>query len=375
MANLQLVQFPAHPPDEPHRPHKWHGPLDALDFTLPPALEAAEPPEARGLARDDVHLLVSRVRANTVEHARFHDLPRYLKPGDVLVLNTSGTRPAALPATRVSGAPIELHLSTHLPSGLWTIEPRLPGPHGTQRATDIVPGETLALPEGASVTLHAPYGEVAPGAAPRLWQATLTLPAPLDAYLARHGFPIRYGYVRRQWPIEMYQTVYATEPGSAEMPSAGRPFTHALLDTLAARGIAIAPLLLHTGVASLEDHEPPYAEEYRVPADTARLVNAARTAGRNVVAVGTTSVRALESVADPEGTVHPGTGWTDLVVTPQRGLRTVTALLTGLHEPRASHLAMLEALAGRDHLRLAYAAALRRRYLWHEFGDLHLLLP
>jgi S-adenosylmethionine:tRNA ribosyltransferase-isomerase len=352
-----------------------HGPLPTLDFTLPPELEATEPPEARGLERDEVRLLVSHVRENRVEHARFRDLPRYLQAGDVLVLNTSATRPAALHATRADGTPLELHLSTYLPSGYWTVEPRLPDPQGSRRHTGIISGEALALPGGASATLNAPYGELAPGAVPRLWLAKLVLPTPVDDYLAQYGFPIRYGYVPGSWPVSAYQTVYATEPGSAEMPSAGRPFTRALLDTLAARGVGIATLVLHTGVASLEDHEPPYPEEYRVPAETARLVNEARAAGHNVVAVGTTDVRALETVADPDGTVHSGAGWTDLLVTPERGLRTVTALLTGLHEPCASHLAMLEALAGREHLRLAYAEALRGRYLWHEFGDLHLLLP
>jgi S-adenosylmethionine:tRNA ribosyltransferase-isomerase len=359
----------------PSASHRPPGPLPTLDFTLPLALEAGEPPEARGLARDDVRMLVSHVHENRVEHARFRDLPRYLQPGDALVLNTSGTRPAALRARRADGSALELHLSTHLPDGQWTVEPRLPGHKDNQRFTDILPGETLALPASASVTLNTPYGDRPPGAAPRLWLATLSLPVPLDAYLGRHGFPIRYGYVRRHWPLSMYQTVYATEPGSAEMPSAGRPFTRTLLDALAAQGVAIAPLLLHTGVASLENHEPPYAEEYHVSSEAAQLVNAARAAGRNVVAVGTTSVRALESAADAAGMVHPAAGWTDLIVTSERGVRAVTALLTGFHEPRASHLAMLEALAGRDHLRLAYAEALRGRYLWHEFGDLHLILP
>jgi S-adenosylmethionine:tRNA ribosyltransferase-isomerase len=197
----------------------------------------------------------------------------------------------------------------------------------------------------------------------------------LDNYLSRYGFPIRYSYVKQFWPISYYQTVYATEVGSAEMPSAGRPFTPELITDLVARGVQIVPLILHTGVASLESHEPPYEEYYRVPAETARAVNAARTVGRHVVAVGTTVVRALETVTDSRGITHPGEGWTHLVVTPEHGLRAVHALLTGLHEPRASHLAMLEALAGRVHLQITYAEALRERYLWHEFGDLHLILP
>ncbi|HEY1016661.1 MAG TPA: S-adenosylmethionine:tRNA ribosyltransferase-isomerase, partial [Herpetosiphonaceae bacterium] len=208
--------------------------------------------------------------------------------------------------------------------------------------------------------------------------ASVFLPPELptwEPYLEAHGNPIRYGYAEAAWPATAYQTVYATEPGSAEMPSAGRAFTPELLTRLTAGGVQIAPLLLHTGVASLEAHEPPYEEWYRVPEPTAQLVNAARAAGRRVIAVGTTVVRALETVADERGTVHPGSGWTTLVITPERGIRAADGLLTGLHEPKASHLMMLEALAGRQHLRRTYAEALRERYLWHEFGDLHLLLP
>ncbi len=176
--------------------------------------------------------------------------------------------------------------------------------------------------------------------------------------------------MKQPWPISYYQTVYATEVGSAEMPSAGRAFSTAVLDQLRAKGVHIAPLILHTGVASLENHEPPYEEYYRVPLETACAVNDAHASGKRVVAVGTTVVRALETVTDVEGHTHPGEGWTNLVITPERRFRAANALLTGFHEPRASHLAMLEALAGLKHLQVAYAEALRERYLWHEFGDL-----
>ena len=159
------------------------------------------------------------------------------------------------------------------------------------------------------------------------------------------------------------------------MPSAGRAFTPELITSLVAAGVQVLPLLLHTGVASLEAHEPPYEEFYRVPAQTARQVTAARRNGQRIIAVGTTVVRALETVTDERGETHPGSGWTDIVITPQRGVRAVNGLLTGLHEPQATHLAMLAALAGRNHLRLAYGHALRKEYLWHEFGDLHLLIP
>ena len=351
---------------------------DGLEFVLPPELEAGEPPEARGLARDEVRLMISYRADDRVVHSHFRALPEFLTPGDLLVINTSGTLNAALEATRADGTQLELHLSTRLPAGMWLVEVRRPDGTASAPFPHAVAGETLGLPNGAHVKLHAPYqaGDLAAPAGPvRLWIATLGLGERVERYLERYGFPIRYGYVRRSWPASYYQTVYATEPGSAEMPSAGRAFTPELITQLVARGVQFAPLLLHTGVASLEDHEPPYEEFYRVPLETARLVNAARAAGKRVIAVGTTAVRALESVTDAAGSVHPGDGWTRLVITPQRGLRVVDALLTGLHEPRASHLAMLEALAGIEHLRVAYGEALRERYLWHEFGDLHLIMP
>ncbi len=344
-------------------------PLDSLDFELPPDLEAGEPPEARGLARDEVRLMVSYRDSDQVVHSGFRDLGDFLEAGDVLVINTSGTMNAALAAEREDGTPLELRLSTRLPADLWLVEPRRSSGADTQLFRDVRPGETLRLPGGATATLHTTYGE-----SQRLWVSTLDLPAPVDEYLDRYGFPIKYGYVRESWPLDYYQTVYATETGSAEMPSAGRAFTPELITSLVARGVQVAPLILHTGVASPENHEPPYEEFYRVPAATARTVNAAHAAGKRVIAVGTTSVRALETVTDEDGVAHPGEGWTRLIVTPEHGVRSVDGMLTGLHEPRSSHLAMLEAVAGREHLRTTYAEALAEGYLWHEFGDLHLIL-
>jgi S-adenosylmethionine:tRNA ribosyltransferase-isomerase len=350
-----------------------------LDFILPPELEADAPPEARGLARDEVRLLVSQQSTDQIVHTQFRQIGQFLNAGDLLVINTSGTMNAALHATRADGTLLELHLSTHLPADLWTVELRSYYEHTTKPFYAARTGEVLQLEGGAQVTLHRPY--LITGTEPshsRLWLATLQLPTAepaLQAYLTRYGFPIRYGYVKYQWPLEYYQTAYATEVGSAEMPSAGRAFTPTLITQLVAQGVQIAPLLLHTGVASLENHEPPYEEFYHVPAETAQLVNQTKAAGKRVIAVGTTVIRALETVVDASGTVHPGEGWTRVIVTPQRGIRSVHALLTGLHEPQASHLLMLEALAPREHLKKAYQEALAQGYLWHEFGDLHLLLP
>ncbi|HEX2171810.1 MAG TPA: S-adenosylmethionine:tRNA ribosyltransferase-isomerase [Dehalococcoidia bacterium] len=333
---------------------------DALDFVLPAELEAREPPEARGLRRDHVRLLVSTRADDRIVHARFDDLPRFLAPGDLIVVNDSATLPARLSARLAGGGDIALYLSTRLPAALWIVEPR---------EAAVSEGDTLQLPDGGTVRLLTSY----PGSS-RLWVARLDLPELLIDYLTHWGRPIAYSYVDRDWPMEMYQTVYAAEPGSAEMPSAGRPFSWEVIRRLIDRGVGFARLTLHTGVASLERTERPYEEAYRVPPETVEAVEAARRAGGRVVAVGTTVVRALESAADERGRLHASQGWTDLVITPARGVRVVDSLLTGFHEPRATHLAMLEAIAGRPHLERTYRAAIAERYLWHEFGDLHLIL-
>ena len=301
--------------------------------------------------------------------ARFRALPDFLAPGDVLVINTSSTLPAAIPAGRRAGRELVLNLSTPLPNAgpdRWVVELRSGRePFGGARV-----GDVLELPGGAQAEVLAPYLS-----GTRLWAARLHLPEPLLDYVTRHGRPIGYGYVPEERPLSDYQTVYGTEPGSAEMPSAGRPFTPTLMTALVARGIAVAPVVLHTGVSSLERSERPYPERFRVPASSARLVTAARRWGGRVIAVGTTVVRALETVARPGGLVEAGEGWTNLVVTPERGVLAVDGLVTGWHEPQASHLRMLEALAGRRLVDRSYRVALEQGYLWHEFGDLHLILP
>lgn len=345
--------------------------LDELKFELPDALIAFDPPEDRGLRRDDVRLLVSSLPEGEVQHRRFTDLPDLLEPGDMVVINTSATLPASLPATGPGGVPLRLHLSTHLPADLWVVELRKPTAQGSRPFFDDALREVL-LPDGGSARLLAPYAtDRGRFVSRRLWVAELLLPKELLPYLREHGGPITYG--PRSLPLERYQTVFATEPGSAEMPSAGRALTPEMLTKLVARGVEVAPLLLHAGVSSPESHEPPFEEFYRVPAGTAERINAARGAGGRVIAVGTTVVRALETVAGDGGKVHPGEGWTRVVVSPLGGVRAVDGLLTGLHEPRSSHLWMIESIAGPRVLREAYQAALERRYLWHEFGDLHLI--
>jgi len=328
----------------------------SVRFDLPDELAASAPPEARGVARDEVRLLVADPSA--VHHTVFSALGEHLRPGDLLVVNTSGTLPAAVDARRGRN-PVVVHFSTELDDGAWVIELRAPG----GPLLDGRPGERLELPGGASLTLLAEY---VPGQA-RLWRASATVP--VREVLAAAGRPIRYGYVPRAWPLSDYQTVFAREPGSAEMPSAARPFTDVLVTRLVTEGVLFAPLLLHTGVSSLEPGEPPQAERFRVPATTAALVPWVRARGGRVVAVGTTAARALESAAD-----GPAEGWTDLVLGPDRPARVVDGIITGLHAPDASHLLLLEAVAGPELVQRAYDAAVERRYLWHEFGDVSLLL-
>ncbi|SER59987.1 S-adenosylmethionine:tRNA ribosyltransferase-isomerase [Actinokineospora terrae] len=330
------------------------------DLTLPAGLDAHEPPEARGLARDGVRLLVSD--GGELSHHRFSDLPSVLRAGDVLVVNTSGTLPASV---AVVGGSLRVHLSTENADGTWLLELR----SGTQPYPFGAAGDRLPLVGGASVLLRGRYSRN------RLWEATID-PGPfatVQAYLAAVGEPIRYGYVPHSWPLRYYQTVFGVDPGSAEMPSAGRPFTDRLVTRLVAAGVQFAPVLLHTGVASPEAHERPYPEWFRVSAETARMVNAAKADGRRVIAVGTTAVRAVES-AVRDGVVREACGWTELVVTPERGVAVVDGLLTGFHEASASHVDMLVAVAGRGVVERCYAEAVGGGYLWHEFGDVNLLV-
>jgi len=348
--------------------------MPAPAFELPAALEAREPPEARGLARDEVRLMVATRSDGAVRHAQFRDLPELLAPGDLVVVNVSATVPAAVAARRADGTVVRVHFATRAPrlDDCWrVIELRSADGARPARAPVREP-ERITLAGGrATLELIAPYASGA-----RLMLARFHGDGSVDDYLERHGQPIRYSHVAGHPPLAAYQNVYATAPGSAEMASAGRPFTPELITRLAARGVPVAPITLHAGVSSPERHEPPFPEQYEVPAATARLVAATRGSGGRVIAVGTTVVRALETAAGPGGAIAAGGGWTALVITPERrGLHVVDGLITGWHEPEASHLQVLEAAAGTALLAHCYREALAHGYLWHEFGDSHLILP
>jgi S-adenosylmethionine:tRNA ribosyltransferase-isomerase len=337
-------------------------------------LPAIEPPEARGVARDAVKLMVAR--PGGVSHARFADLGDYLRPGDLLVVNNSATLPAAVDGQR-AGHPVAIHFCTARAEKDWVVELR-PAVNATGHLTDIRPGERIEMSGGGAIVIRSSYPE--PGVAgARLWTAQVILEGPgvrgVVSYLSRYGRAIKYSYVPRQWPLSYYQTVFARIPGSAEMPSAARPFSAELVTALVADGIAIAPITLHAGVSSAEPGEPPAPEPFEVPPATARLVNLTRAAGGRVIAVGTTVTRALESAADDDGVARHAAGWTDLVLGAGRGCRVVDGLITGWHDAGASHLLLLEAVAGPELVAMAYREAVEHGYLWHEFGDSALLLP
>ena len=345
--------------------------MSALGFELPAALEAREPPEARGIARDQVRLMVARRGDGSIVHTCFRELPRFLSGGDLLVINTSATLPAAVAARRTDGAGVRVHFATtapHVPDQRWWVV-ELRTADGARPLGAVSRGERLMLAGGGELEIVAPYASGA-----RLLLARAELGVTVTSYLARHGEPIRYGYVTGRWPLDAYQTAYAMVPGSAEMPSAGRPFTPELITRLTASGVLVAPITLHAGVSSPERHEPPYPERYEVPESTARLANAVRGWGGRVIAVGTTVVRALETVATHDAVVRAGSGWTGLVVTPARGVAVVDGLITGWHEPEASHFQMLEAVGGSELIERSYSAALEHGYLWHEFGDSQLIV-
>ncbi|NNN36530.1 S-adenosylmethionine:tRNA ribosyltransferase-isomerase [Streptomyces sp. S3(2020)] len=365
---------------------------------VPEELSARIPAEQRGpgLDRDAVRLLVSR--GTEVAHHAFAELPRLLRAGDLLVVNTSPTLAAAVDG-RIGHARVVVHFSTRGDDGRWAVELRDPDERGTTRARAGGPeGTEVRLPGGMRLRLEEPLSAVGG----RLWWARVSgaggsrtateavdglttvsgqagAGARVGGLLREYGRPIRYSYTERDQPLSVYQTVFALPSsdgaGSAEMPSAARPFTARLVAELVSRGVQFAPVTLHTGVASAEAHEAPYPERFAVPEASARLINAVKAGDGRVVAVGTTAVRAVESAVGADGAVRARAGWTDLVVTPERGVRVVDGLLTGLHEPEASHLLMLEAVAGRAAIDRAYTEALRGLYLWHEFGDVHLILP
>ena len=343
-------------------------------FSSPDDRTATEPAEVRGLRRDGVRLMVATSAG--IEHSNFYRLTEHLRRGDVLVVNTSATVPGQLDGDR-NGSPVIVHVANRLPDGSRVVELRS-APRGAAPVLDGRIGERISLPAGGLVKLLAPYPQ--PDSSPtglgnRLWRARVNGPKSLPDYLRERARPISYGYLNESFPISAYQTIFALHPGSAEMPSAARPFSAELVTRLVAQGVIFAPVTLHTGLSSQDAGEAPQPEWFEVSETTADLVNSRRAHGSRVIAVGTTATRAIESAARPDGTVAAASGWTGLVISPERPVRVVDGLITGWHNPYASHLLLVESVAGAGLTQRAYDAAVAERYLWHEFGDSCLLLP
>ncbi len=344
-----------------------------FSFTLPPELSAKEPPERRGIARDRVRLMVIERATHKVEHTRFDRLGEFLRPGDLLVFNSSRTLPASLEGcTEPNGPCIEVRLAERLPDERWLA--LLLCQRGDPFSCGLRGGMRVDFGQGLWATVEERDANI-----PRLWRISFSKSgSELVDLFYRLGRPIRYEYVSAPWDLDYYQTVYAREPGSAEMPSAGRAFTWRLLLDLKRRGVEAAYLVLHTGLSSYMDDEldaqhPASEEEYFISGAAAEKIRLAREQGGRVIAVGTTVVRALESVADEGGNIRAGHGYTRLHIASDHALKTVDGLLTGLHEPEASHLDLLTAFLPAEKIREAYEDAVRRGYLWHEFGDLNLI--
>jgi S-adenosylmethionine:tRNA ribosyltransferase-isomerase len=337
-------------------------------FTFPEDRTATEPPEQRGLRRDGVRLMVAAPAG--IRHTFFHHLSDQLSAGDVLVVNTSATVPGQLDGMR-NGSAVVVHVANRISDGTRVIELRT-APDASAPVLDGSVAERITIPAGGVVELIAPYptsGSSPTGVGNRLWRGRVSASQGLSTYLREHARPISYGYLNGSFPISAYQTIFALCPGSAEMPSAARPFSAELVARLVARGVIFAPITLHTGLSSQDAGEAPQPEWFEVSETTAHLVNSTRARGGRVIAVGTTATRAIESAVGPDGIVAAASGWTDLVISPERPVRVVDGLITGWHNPEASHLLLVESVAGAELTQRAYDAAAAEHYLWHEFGD------
>jgi len=314
----------------------------------------------RGERRDHVRLMVLDRQRRTISHTRFDRIGQHLQLGDRLVVNSSRTLPAALPAMRTDGSLVQLRLCVRRP-GEWDVLAVDPYPPFAN--VSLQTAETLQIAPGLAARVLGRRPDI-----PLLWRLQVSHDG-LGEVL-QVGEPIRYSYVPKPVPLDYYQNVYAGRAGSAEMPSAGRPFSRELLTRLRGEGIGTTAILLHTGLSSFQDdvfdaEHHLFEEWFEIESEAADAVNSAR----RVVAVGTTVVRALESAVGAEGAVQPRHDWTRLRVAADTPIQAVGALITGLHEPAASHLDLLRAFVDEAMLMRAYDEAIERGYLWHEFGD------
>ncbi|MFD1359667.1 S-adenosylmethionine:tRNA ribosyltransferase-isomerase [Fictibacillus halophilus] len=338
----------------------------AMKFELPQELNAKEPPERRGIRRDYVKMMVLDKTTGHTEHTKFFQLDRYLKKGDLIVLNASRTVPAVLKSIReIDGTEVEVRLAHRKNESIWEALPV---------SGNLKKGEIIRFSPSLTATVVEQSSD-----SPFVSLAFNLCCSSLYNQIYSLGEPVRYEYIQEPWNLDYYQTVFATIPGSVEMPSAGRAFSWELLFRLQKKGVQIAYITLHTGLSYLLDdkwHKGPDKnfENYEVPEETVNMIRETKAAGGRVVAVGTTVVRALETVALEKNELQAQTGWTNLYITENTKLEICDGLITGMHEPEASHLQLLSAFVDKDKLYDAYKDAIEQRYLWHEFGDMNLIL-
>ncbi|ARI77401.1 S-adenosylmethionine:tRNA ribosyltransferase-isomerase [Halobacillus mangrovi] len=330
-------------------------------FQIPNHLNAHIPAEQRGLRRDQVKMMVVGIDRKPV-HSRFDLLDQFLNSGDVLVLNKSRTIPPVLRGSQGNN-PIEIRLSRKLSTNQW---------EALVLGRVINRKQPIYFPDGVTARIAGMGSE-----RPLVSLTFSETGSSLFSFIYDYGDPIRYEYIDYPWPLDTYQTVYGSVPGSAEMPSAGRAFTWKMIKHLKAKGIKIAFLHLHTGLSYYEDDRWPdpknHPEPYHVPLETVKIIQQAKAARKRIIAVGTTVVRALETSVNEEGNLYESEGNTSLYVDQHYKHAVVDGLLTGFHEPEASHLDMLSSFLPANELLKAYEEALQNNYLWHEFGDMNLL--
>lgn len=335
-----------------------------IEFYLPSKLNASYPPEKRGIRRDQVRMMVLNRETGERKHDHFLQLTSYLQPGDMIILNNSRTIPASLQARWESGSyeqdeKVEVRLARRLNHDSW---------EALILANSVKADDKLIFSSDlfASVTKA---NEDSPVSTIQFSKKG----ADLLNIIYSIGEPIRYEYINHPWSLNYYQTVFASHPGSVEMPSAGRAFSWELLLNLRQKGIQIEFLQLHTGLSYFEErHNSPTDnfEEYFISEETMERIIRTKNSGKRIVACGTTVVRAIESAAR-SGSLS---GWTNLYIHPNSSLKLVDGIITGFHEPQASHLDMLTAFVSENYLYEAYQEAIQYSYLWHEFGDMNLIL-
>ena len=346
---------------------------ELLDYNLPQELIAQTPAYKRQASR----LLVLNRQAGSLEDRMFSDVPEYLRPGDCLVLNNTKVLAARFYAKKKTGAAIEGLFVAAEDSGGWQVM--------LKNARKIKPGETLILLD------HQQRPSLSAIASQRLqeglWRLEPDSTETPEAILLRIGFAPLPPYIKRgpqdlgaKVDLQRYQTVYAQQPGAIAAPTAGLHFDLGLLERIGGMGVKLAYVTLHVGVGTFRpvqtetlDEHPMHEEFYQVGPEAAGIINAAAEAGGRIVAVGTTSVRTLESAAQGRG-VRAGSGRTKLFIKPGFTFQMTDAMITNFHLPRSTLLALVGAFAGLETMMAAYGHAIEQRYRFYSYGDAMLIV-